>query len=92
MELKHLPDSLQKYWASLSYEEQRQVITCLGQNFKPQKYVLKVPATISGCGPALAYLTKHSIKYEAKVVGQKVHLIFDAHGVRNEVLIGMNTI
>jgi hypothetical protein len=92
MDFRHLPDSVQKYWNALSYEEQRVVITCLGQNFKPLSYILKVPATIAGCGPALAYLTKHKIEYTAKKVGDKVHLIFNAHAVRNKVLIGMNTL
>lgn len=90
MEFKHLPDSLQQYWSSLSYDEQRQVLTCLGQNFKPLKYILRVPATIPDTAKALRYLDKHKIPYEAKAVGKKVHFIFNAHGLRNEVLIGMN--
>jgi hypothetical protein len=90
MELRHLPDKVQKYWNSLSYDEQRQVLTCLGQNFKPLHYTLKVPATLTGCGPVIAYLTKYKIDYKAEKVGEKIHFVFDKHGLRNEVLIGMN--
>jgi hypothetical protein len=91
MELRHLPDKVQKYWNSLSYDEQRQVLTCLGQNFKPLHYTLKVPATLTGCGPVIAYLTKYKIDYKAEKHGEKIHFVFDKHGIRNEVLIGMNT-
>jgi hypothetical protein len=90
MKFEHLPDSVRKYWSSLSYEEQRIVLTTLGQNFKPLHYTLKVPASLTACGAVLQYLTKHKIPYEAKKVGDKVHFVFDKHGVRNEVLIGMN--
>jgi hypothetical protein len=90
VELRHLPDKVQKYWNSLSYDEQRQVLTCLGQNFKPLHYTLKVPATLTGCGPVIAYLTKYKIDYKAEKHGEKIHFVFDKHGIRNEVLVGMN--
>ena len=90
MKFEHLPDSVRKYWSSLSYEEQRIVLTTLGQNFKPLHYTLKVPASLTACGAVLQYLTKHKIEYKAEKHGDKVHFVFDKHGVRNEVLIGMN--
>ena len=90
MKFEHLPDSLRKYWNELSYEEQRIVLTTLGQNFKPLHYTLKVPASLTACGAVLQYLTKHKIEYKAEKHGDKVHFVFDKHGVRNEVLIGMN--
>ena len=90
MKFEHLPDSLRKYWSSLSYEEQRIVLTTLGQNFKPLHYTLKVPATIACCSSVIAYLIKYKIDYKAEKHGDKVHFVFDKHGVRNEVLIGMN--
>lgn len=92
MKLTDLPAPVLKYWQSLSLQEQQEVLACLGQNRKPCVYVLKVPATINQTGKALAYLTKHGIKYEAKRVGEKIWFTFNQHEVRNEVLIGMNTI
>jgi len=92
MRLEELPESFVKYWQNCSHAEQREVITCLGQALKPLKYVLKVP--IEGKGErvllAVHYLTTNKVQYEAKKIGQKVHFIFDKHGVRNDVLIGMN--
>ena len=90
MKFEHLPDSVRKYWASLSYEEQRIVLTTLGQNFKPLHYTLKVPATMTACGAVIQYLIKYKIDYKAEKHGDKVHFVFNKHGVRNEVLIGMN--
>ena len=90
MDFKHLPDSVQKYWNSLSYEEQRIVLTALGQNFKPLHFTLKVPATMTACGAVIQYLIKYKIDYKAEKHGDKVHFVFNKHGVRNEVLIGMN--
>ena len=92
MDFNELPEKFREYWNFLTHEEQREVITCLGQNLKPLKFVLKVPATVNKCGPALAYLTKHKIPFEVKRVGQKIHFIFNKHGLRNDVLIGMNTL
>ena len=90
MKFEHLPDSVRKYWNSLSYEEQRIVLTTLGQNFKPLHFTLKVPATLTACGAVIAYLTKNKIDYKCTKEGSKIHFIFNKHAVRNEVLIGMN--
>jgi hypothetical protein len=94
MRLEELPESFQKYWQNCSHEQQREVITCLGQSLKALKYVLKVP--IEGKGErvllAVHYLSTHKVEYEAKKIGSKIHFIFDKLGVRNEVLVGMNTL
>lgn len=92
MNFKDLPTSVQIYWQSLAVAEQQSVLACLASNRKPVKYVLKVPAELNRIATALAYLSKHKIKYEAKKAGSKIHFIFDRCGLRNEVLIGMNTL
>lgn len=92
MDFNELPKAVQTYWNSLSVADQQVVLSCLAANRRPMKFVLKIPATVERTGNVLAYCHKHNIKFEAKRIGEKIHFIFDKHGIRNEVFIGMHTL
>lgn len=87
-----LPDGFKKLWEGLERDGQRDLITCLGENMKQLDYHLRMSADVNKVGRTLLYIEKHDIPYQVKRRGRHVVFTFKGQDVRNQVLIGRNTI
>ena len=92
MDFKDLPKSFRDSWEKMSYKEQTALIACLSLNKKQQKYAIKAKAEIGVVAPILHYISKHKIPHEVTRRGKHVVFYFEGMELRNQVLIGKNTI
>ena len=87
-----LPAEFVDLWEGLDHAGQRELLTNLGSNLKPLKYVIRCPLDPASLSRIALYCMRYKIKYTVKQTKKYVKFIFDDKGVRNDVLIGMNTI
>ena len=92
MNYPDLPIELRNYWNSLKRKEQREVLTLLGDNIKPEKAFLKAKAETSVVAPILYYINQNKIPFKVERKGKHVVFAFESIKVRNQVFMGRLTI
>ncbi|MHA1481907.1 MAG: hypothetical protein ACTSQA_00530 [Candidatus Heimdallarchaeaceae archaeon] len=83
------------YFKTLSYKEQRKLLTSLSASMKEPPFYITFSLTPEGCsrmGMVVLYCKKREIVYIPQKVNEtKVRFMFSSHVIRNEVLIGAMT-
>jgi hypothetical protein len=92
MKFSQLPQSLRDTWESMTLDEQTAFVSCLARNKKKARYSIKAKAEVNVVAPIIHYIGKHKIPHEVIRKGKHVVFYFDGLQVRNQVLIGKNTI
>lgn len=92
MKYSELPQEFRDTWEKMSYKQQTELIACLSNNKKQAKYAIKAKAEVNVVAPIVHYIGKHSIPHEVVRKGKHVVFYFEGMELRNQVLIGKNTI